>query len=1011
MGTIMESSAAQNEATNAIEEANAAVAEEEQKLAEKLGLDSVEELETAMDAMDGIAEDGGELNLETTSSVKETIETSDEASPLGVMGTIMESSAAQNEATNAIEEANAAVAEEEQKLAEKLGLDSVEELETAMDAMDGIAEDGGEVDPANISLDIDVRSAYINWCKEYEKETDESRYPTFMFNYLTMDQLAKESSKTMELNMYADYTEEEFVALRSTEESTVDINAEKVPEPKSKNEVATETKIDAATEVNAEEKVAISNDEAEAVAKVKAKEEAAIAKARAKVEEDAAIAKVEAQEEAIIAEDRAKEVDAEAKIREEAAFTNNEAAVAKAKAKEEAAIAIAKSKVEKDAAIAEANVKEEAIVAEERAKERAAAVELAKEEAGVEAKKMEDAAAEAKKTKEEAVAKVEAKAKEAEAAKVKVQEAKKKKIAADAAKAAEEAKAAADEQGKRRAAHSKAMADAEAAAEAASIAAAKEMAEKDAVREAKTREFDELAKEITLKQAREAEEKLARDKLARGTITAPSKPVTKVAFKQTTTSTPPAPKASKESPKPARKKIVPTTEEKPRSLFASKPAMKKFDSSEGKAASRPLWLKLIKKAQNVDDDVSTQRKSDVKTKPASSLKKKTASKQIQRTPSPSVKAKSASPSPAQTKQKTTPVSKTPEKPKKFQLFQSSVAKKQATPAQKKAATTITKKAPALAQKKATIPVTKKAPAPVQKKSWGTFTIKAAQGKGNEFGVKTKPTTTATKNPVGKKGNFMFFGSKPKPKKVSKLPAPSNTATPARKNSWGTFNIKSAQKSQAKPETPPAPVRKNSWGTFNIKSAQKAQAKPKTDPAPARKNGWGTFNIKSAQETQAKPKAAAVPARKNGWGTFNIKSAQETQAKPKTVTPARKNGWGTINIKSSKATQAKSTSTPVPNLVSKKEPFSFFKSKPMKNTEPKEAPKKKQKFTKPAKLAPKDGIPVINNWEREADGSITGQISNSPNFRNGETITTSPARGVAKAGRVVVTGSGSKYRLM
>jgi len=597
---------------------------------------------------------------------------------------------------------------------------------------------------------------------------------------------------------------------------------------------------------------------------------------------------------------------------------------------------------------------------------------------------MEDAAAEAKKTKEEAVAKVEAKAKEAEAAKVKVQEAKKKKIAADAAKAAEEAKAAADEQGKRRAAHSKAMADAEAAAEAASIAAAKEMAEKDAVREAKTREFDELAKEITLKQAREAEEKLARDKLARGTITAPSKPVTKVAFKQTTTSTPPAPKASKESPKPARKKIVPTTEEKPRSLFASKPAMKKFDSSEGKAASRPLWLKLIKKAQNVDDDVSTQRKSAVKTKPASSLEKKTASKQIQRTPSPSVKAKSASPSPAQTKQKTTPVSKTPEKPKKFQLFQSSVAKKQATPAQKKAATTITKKAPALAQKKATIPVTKKAPAPVQKKSWGTFTIKAAQGKGNEFGVKTKPTTTDTKNPVGKKGNFMFFGSKPKPKKVSKLPAPSNTATPARKNSWGTFNIK---------------------------SAQKAQAKPKTDPAPARKNGWGTFNIKSAQETQAKPKAAAVPARKNGWGTFNIKSAQETQAKPKTATPARKNGWGTINIKSSKATQAKSTSTPVPNLVSKKEPFSFFKSKPMKNTEPKEAPKKKQKFTKPAKLAPKDGIPVINNWEREADGSITGQISNSPNFRNGETITTSPARGVAKAGRVVVTGSGSKYRLM
>lgn len=58
------------------------------------------------------------------------------------------------------------------------------------------------------------------------------------------------------------------------------------------------------------------------------------------------------------------------------------------------------------------------------------------------------------------------------------------------------------------------------------------MAEKDAVREAKRRELDELGKEITLKQAREAEEKLARDKLARGTITFPSKPVPEVALKR-----------------------------------------------------------------------------------------------------------------------------------------------------------------------------------------------------------------------------------------------------------------------------------------------------------------------------------------------------------------------------------------------------------------------------------------------------------------------------------------------
>jgi hypothetical protein len=62
-------------------------------------------------------------------------------------------------------------------------------------------------------------------------------------------------------------------------------------------------------------------------------------------------------------------------------------------------------------------------------------------------------------------------------------------------------------------------------------------------------------------------------------------------------------------------------------------------------------------------------------------------------------------------------------------------------------------------------------------------------------------------------------------------------------------------------------------------------------------------------------------------------------------------------------------------------------------------------------AKNDGIPTLSNWKQEADGSITGNIRNSKMFREGQKITTSPIRKGAKAGTVVTTSSGSKYRLL
>ena len=62
-----------------------------------------------------------------------------------------------------------------------------------------------------------------------------------------------------------------------------------------------------------------------------------------------------------------------------------------------------------------------------------------------------------------------------------------------------------------------------------------------------------------------------------------------------------------------------------------------------------------------------------------------------------------------------------------------------------------------------------------------------------------------------------------------------------------------------------------------------------------------------------------------------------------------------------------------------------------------------------KVAPKDSIPVLSRWKQNADGSITGNVSNSSSFKNGTKITTSPVAKGAKTG-IVKTGSGSQYRL-
>ena len=63
----------------------------------------------------------------------------------------------------------------------------------------------------------------------------------------------------------------------------------------------------------------------------------------------------------------------------------------------------------------------------------------------------------------------------------------------------------------------------------------------------------------------------------------------------------------------------------------------------------------------------------------------------------------------------------------------------------------------------------------------------------------------------------------------------------------------------------------------------------------------------------------------------------------------------------------------------------------------------------AAVAPK-GVPTLNRWTQNRDGSISGFITGSPAFEEGESVSTSPIKGEAAAGTVVQTGSGSKYFL-
>jgi len=385
-----------------------------------------------------------------------------------ILGDAVKNVQSQASASSALQEAADALEAEEEKLAAQLGLDSVEELEDAMDFLEGIDSEGVEMDDGDLAREARVRSAYMDWCKDFDKESDETRFKQFFNNFLEMEDFSIETGKEMILNEFADFTEAEYVAMQNGETPVVE--EKKETEVEAVAEVAETIEEDTPVEVEAEEDAAI-----KAEADEKAAEDAANAEADEKAAEVAA-AKAAAEE----------------KAAEEAAAIEDNAA------QEAAAKVAAEEKAAQEAAAK--------VAAEKKAAEDAAAKAIAEKQAAIQAEK--DAAAKAIADKKAAI-------KAERDAKIQAEEDRKAKIRAEAARLAamtEDERRAEITKGiaARQSAQAKEIEKAAAAREAEVIAANLEATKKEASRIAKARAIQDEAGEIARAKALEWEEMQAK---------------------------------------------------------------------------------------------------------------------------------------------------------------------------------------------------------------------------------------------------------------------------------------------------------------------------------------------------------------------------------------------------------------------------------------------------------------------------------------------------------------------
>jgi len=181
----------------------------------------------------------------------------------------------------------------------------------------------------------------------------------------------------------------------------------------------------------------------------------------------------------------------------------------------------------------------------------------------------------------------------------------------------------------------------------------------------------------------------------------------------------------------------------------------------------------------------------------------------------------------------------------------------------------------------------------------------------------------------------------------------------------------------------------------VTSVQKAtEAKNTAAEARKRAAAEAAEEKKAAAEAKKRASAEALEARRQKMEKQKALAAEARQRDAEKKAKA-------VNIQ--KAEQAMKSAKPGATIN-----LSFFGLGQQQQPDIEE---KLEKVVQPkaAAKAPK-GVPTIRRWRQNKDGSIVGSITGSPNYKDGEVVTTSPITGDAVGGTVVQTASRSRYFL-
>jgi len=174
----------------------------------------------------------------------------------------------------------------------------------------------------------------------------------------------------------------------------------------------------------------------------------------------------------------------------------------------------------------------------------------------------------------------------------------------------------------------------------------------------------------------------------------------------------------------------------------------------------------------------------------------------------------------------------------------------------------------------------------------------------------------------------------------------------------------------------------------------------------------------AEEPDDDPAAAAAEAREEKQ-QLRLQQQEEFAAKREAETEQRAQARADAVAKREAASRAQMENAAAAKKkkqaesgggAKKKMGIGLGMGKPKGKEAPKKQPAKKVVVKKVVAKAPK-GVPTFKRWKKNRDDSITGFITGSPSFEEGEKVTTSPiGKGEVKSGNVVQTTSGSKYFL-